>query len=403
MRKTLILGLVILVGVCFGLCGGAGAVSNPLKSEELKTMDAGAPEKLVDPVLADDAVKGTDDSLSDYYWGTFYHTTDGELLTWESESHRIAIHARDCPVLGNGWYISDVHKGSSGGWSGPIYFVSAETGIIQTVGVYSNTPDTIETILISPEDSRYGDCLEKIIDIITDAYNLETSPSKKAQIGTVRKDFNSIREKQRIDDMTLAEVKAGPGYRLNNNPFAVKSWIEMLKENTKLKWIDFEDNFIGGDDAKLVAEMLKVNTGLMWINLRHNFVGDDGTIELAGAMKVNKVVKWLGLGDNFIGDDGAAALAGVIEVNTNLKELDLSDNVISNDGAIAIAGVLEDTNLEKLDLSGNFINDEGVIEIALSLYETNLKEIDLRDNWFDEEGKAALREVQKHTECNILF
>ena len=162
-----------------------------------------------DKALAEET-PGTSPEESDYQ-SSAYNTYDKIITSHDPEEakHDISIYGgKDGYSAGtDGIEVSDNHydPGSwsdSGkgyhdcktyytGWYGKKYSINSKTGDIHTFGVYSQT---YSTIVISPEDSRYGDCLGEIIGILNDAYDYELNPATKAQIGAIRDNLCIIRD-----------------------------------------------------------------------------------------------------------------------------------------------------------------------------------------------------------------
>lgn len=103
-----------------------------------------------------------------------------------------------------------------------------------------------------------------------------------------------------------------------------------------LKSINFSQNNIASEGAKLLGEALRTNSSIEFLDLSQNKLGVYGAHLIADSLKKNKVIKGLNLFKNNIDVDGARAVRDLIMVNESLEFLDVGHNRIRSKGLEAI-------------------------------------------------------------------
>ncbi|CAM9512676.1 unnamed protein product, partial [Discosporangium mesarthrocarpum] len=156
-------------------------------------------------------------------------------------------------------------------------------------------------------------------------------------------------------------------------------FMEAMRHNRSVTFLDFSDNLIGGSFEKLqgshtpsgggaIAQALDLNTTLRRMDLQWNRLGAESGILLGHALTYNHTLEWLDVSYNAIGDRGAQAIGQALTINDGLLHLDISYNEVSAKGVLVIAQGLEANNrLRTLNIHGNSIGFDGGRTLVRSL------------------------------------
>ncbi len=182
-------------------------------------------------------------------------------------------------------------------------------------------------------------------------------------------------------------------YRSNAGKFNDDS----ISNAVERKVITLEDESESGDEAvKAISEALSTNTSAVEkVTFAGLKISDAGAEAFAPVLKTNSKIKFVSFQENQIGDLGAKALVDALISNTNssLEELSLLSNKIGASGAKAFGNYIASNkcSLKKINLSANNLKDEGAKAFALGLQENkSLKQIKLSINQIGKEGVQAI-------------
>jgi hypothetical protein len=101
-----------------------------------------------------------------------------------------------------------------------------------------------------------------------------------------------------------------------------------LRSNTKLTFLNLQDNLVEDDAGQALAEALRNNTTLLVLDMSYNFLGDFAVGALAETLRVNTSLTDLELRMNDMGESTGSALAEALLVNTTLQSMCITENRI---------------------------------------------------------------------------
>ena len=138
---------------------------------------------------------------------------------------------------------------------------------------------------------------------------------------------------------------------LSNNSLGRSALVilQALKENSKLKVLNLNGNNMTGEIADSLANVIKNNTGLEQLHLLNNNLGPSAILVLQ-ALQENSKLKLLNLNGNYMTGVVAEDLANVIKTNTHLEQLGLGNNNLGPYAIVILQALKENSKLQILNL-----------------------------------------------------
>ena len=159
--------------------------------------------------------------------------------------------------------------------------------------------------------------------------------------------------------------------------------LQALKDNSKLKVLDLNNNTMTGEVVNDLAVVIKNNLSLQKLCLSGNYFNSKAAVIFQALIKSSHLVV-LDFSRNRMTRRVLEDLANVIKNNLNLRQLYLSDNDLRSSAVVIMQALTEHMQLEVLDFSGNNMNGQvaedlaNVIKNNLGLKLLNLSDNDLR-------------------------
>ena len=184
-------------------------------------------------------------------------------------------------------------------------------------------------------------------------------------------------EKQKnLSNLSLGDLLFG-----NEGLQQVVNWI---KQFNKFTTINIRGNDISGPGFAELCEALIYCPSLTKISAEWNNIGSDsaGLIALQKLLKENTRISWIDLRNNQIGSKCVGILSKIISQAKAPLYIDLRWNQINDDGARDILIALESTSYNiKVDLNGNQVSEENFVKLHKfsSSYHTTTSQQQSRD------------------------
>ena len=138
----------------------------------------------------------------------------------------------------------------------------------------------------------------------------------------------------------------------NDLKFSVVLIKQALKETSRLKLLDLDNNNMTGEAAEDLASVIKNNSNLERLYLANNDLKTSAILVLQ-ALKENSKLKILNLDGNNMTGEAAEDLASVIKKNSNLEQLGLANNDLKTSAILVLQALKENSKLKILNLDGN--------------------------------------------------
>ena len=191
---------------------------------------------------------------------------------------------------------------------------------------------------------------------------------------------------------------------LANNDLKTSSILilQALKENSKLKLLDLNSNNMTGEAAENLESVIKNNSNLEQLDLTNNDLKTSSLLILQ-ALKENSKLKVLGLSDNNMTGGAAENLASVIKNNSNLEHLYLANNDLKTPSILILQALKENSKLKVLDLSDNNMTGEAAEDLASVIKNnSNLKQLYLANNDLKTSSILILQALKETSKLKTL-
>ena len=178
--------------------------------------------------------------------------------------------------------------------------------------------------------------------------------------------------------------------------------LQALKENCKLKLLNLSGNNMTGKVADNLANVIKNNPGLEQLHLFNNYLGPSAIVILQ-ALKENSKLKLLNLNGNYMTGVVAEDLANVIKTNSHLEQLGLDSNYLGTSAIVILQALKENSKLKILILNANNMTGE-VAEDLANVIKSNpgLEQLHLSNNSFGPYVIIILQVLKKSSKLQIL-
>ena len=183
------------------------------------------------------------------------------------------------------------------------------------------------------------------------------------------------------------------GISNNNLQSSATSIIQALKQNHKLKRLNLSKNNMTGKVAEDLASVIKNNSEIEALYLYDNDL-QLSVLAILQALKENSKLKLLNLNNNSISDSELVAeeLRSVIKNNPGITELSWSDNENRSSAAVDFKLLKETTILKKIDFNCKLMTEEIAEELASVIKNNlNLEEVFLADISFKKSATVILQ------------
>ena len=191
---------------------------------------------------------------------------------------------------------------------------------------------------------------------------------------------------------------------LANNDLKISSILilQALKENSKLKVLDLNDNNMTEETAEDLASVIKNNSNLQQLYLANNNL-KTSSILLLQALKGNSKLKVLDLNDNNMTGEAAEDLASVIKNSFNLKRLYLANNDLKTSSVLVLQALKEISKLTVLNLNGNNMTVKAAEDLASVIKNnSNLEQLHLANNDLRTSSILILQALKKSCRLKVL-
>jgi Ran GTPase-activating protein (RanGAP) involved in mRNA processing and transport len=182
---------------------------------------------------------------------------------------------------------------------------------------------------------------------------------------------------------------------------------DALTENSTLKRLDLQENYISNEGVGYLVNVLKRNTSIKMIDLSRNLINQAALNLLVNIFDTNFTIETLYLDYNRDLEDGnygIQALANALERNISLDSINLSDCLIG-DAARSIFEKLQfNTVVTEIDLYHNVITGDSMRDLSNTLgCNTTITSINLNCNPIDSNGiRQLVNALTENTTVKIL-
>ena len=146
--------------------------------------------------------------------------------------------------------------------------------------------------------------------------------------------------------------------------------LQALKDNSKLKVLDLNNNTMTGEVVNDLAVVIKNNLSLQKLCLSGNYFNSKAAVIFQALIKSSHLVV-LDFSRNRMTRRVLEDLANVIKNNLDLRQLYLSENDLRSSAVVIMQALTEHMQLEVLDFSGNNMNGQ-VAEALANVIKNNL-------------------------------
>ena len=191
---------------------------------------------------------------------------------------------------------------------------------------------------------------------------------------------------------------------LANNDLKTSSVLilQALKENSKLTVLNLNDNNMTGEAAEDLASVIKNNSNLEWLYLANNDLKTSSVLILQ-ALKENSKLTVLNLNDNNMTGEAAEDLASVIKNNSNLEQIGLANNDLKTSSVLILQALKENSKLKALNLNGNNMTGEAAEDLAsVTKNNSNLEQLYLANNDLKTSSVLILQALKENSKLTVL-
>ena len=178
--------------------------------------------------------------------------------------------------------------------------------------------------------------------------------------------------------------------------------LRALKDHSALKALDFSNNNMTGQVAEDLAYVIKNNSELEELYLSKNGLNSPAIVILR-ALKDHSKLKSLNLNDNNMTGQVAEDLANVIKNNSDLEGLHLSGNDLQYSAIVILQALKDHSKLKVLDLNNNSMTVKVAEDLAYVIKNnSDLQGLYLSDNNFKSSANLILQALKDHSKLKVL-
>ena len=204
---------------------------------------------------------------------------------------------------------------------------------------------------------------------------------------------NVIKNNSNLEQLDLESNNIGPSAIVI---------LQALMENSKLKLLNLNSNYMTERVVDDLANVIKNNSNLEQLGLENNKLGPSATVILQ-ALKENSQLKVLNLNNNNMTGQIAEDLANVINNNSCLEELYLSNNNLKLSAIVILQALTKHSKLKMVNLSSNYMTGH-VVEDLVNVIKnnSNLRQIALENNILGPSAAVILQALKEKYQLKLL-
>ena len=192
------------------------------------------------------------------------------------------------------------------------------------------------------------------------------------------------------------------GLRNNKLGPSTTKYLQALKESFKITLLDLSDNFVTGQVAEHLADIINNNSGLEYLDLCSNDL-KSSAVSVCQALKKTCEIKCLLLNGTNMTGEVVEDLAHVIKSNSDLEILDLGSNNLGSSASVVIQALTKSSMIKSLNLNNNNMTGEVAEDLVNFIKNTpGLEEVHLSDSNLKSSAVVVLQALEKSSQLKGL-
>ena len=205
---------------------------------------------------------------------------------------------------------------------------------------------------------------------------------------------NVIKNNSNLEHLNLKSNDLGPT--------ATNLILQALKESCKLKTLNLNDNNMTGEVSEELANVIKNNWSLAKLYLSDNDIKSSATV-IFKILKENTMLRELHFNNNFMTGEVVEGLASVIKNNSNLKQLSIADNDLKSSASVILQALKENSKLTGLNLNNNNMTGQVAEDLANVIKNnTDLETLALSYNDLRSSAIIILQALKENSKIKFL-
>ena len=191
---------------------------------------------------------------------------------------------------------------------------------------------------------------------------------------------------------------------LSNNSLKTSAALilKALKEKSVLKILHLNNNLMTEEIAEDLATVIRNNSSLEKLCIGNNMLGLSAVMVLQ-ALKEHSRLKVLNINDNNLTAHVAEDLATIIKTNSSLEKLYLSNNSLKTSAGIILKALKEKSVLKVLHLNNNLMTEEVAEDLAAVIRNnSSLEQLCIGSNKLGLSAVMILQALQEHSRLKVL-